>query len=353
MGRNDDDALSWPAMERAHFRIGFAGFGHVGRALARLLVDRRDELETRHGLTFETVLLASARRGALVSPGGIDLEAAQRDGWSSSVNLLQGLAEAPIDLLFEVTPLEPKTGEPALSHVRAALLRGISVVTANKGPVAAAARDLFAIAQRTGAGFRFESCVADCMPVFNLVEAAVPVGRIVRCRGVLNSTSNHVLGAVARGLPAQEAVVEMQRLGLAEADPSHDLDGWDQAVKIVILANVLMGRRLKTTDVERSAVASIDPGWLRSEVRSGRTVRLVAEAGLEGPARVHAVALAPGDFLASLRGFSLGLTLDTELAGAINVSSVEPHVEQTAYGMLADFVAIRQGRRLVPAALSS
>ena len=335
-------------MERAHFRIGFAGFGHVGRALARLLVDRRDELETRHGLTFATVLLASARRGALVSPGGIDLEAALRDGWSSSVNLLQGLAEAPIDLLFEVTPLEPKTGEPALSHVRAALLRGVSVVTANKGPVAAAAGDLFAIARRTGAGFRFESCVADCMPVFNLVEAAVPVGRIMRCRGLLNATSNHVLQAVALGRPPHEAVAEMQRLGLAETDPSHDLDGWDQAVKIVILANVLIGRSLRPADVERTPLTAVDPAWLRAEARAGRTVRLVAEVSLDGPARVRPEGMIPGDFLASLRGVSLGLTLDTELAGTINVSSVEPHVEQTAYGMLADLVAIRQGRRLVP-----
>src|SRR5262249_54420900 len=90
-----NDALEWPAMERAHFRLGFAGFGHVGRALARLLVDRREEIERRYGLTFTTTLLASARRGALVSPGGIDLEAALRDGWSSSLSLLQALATAP------------------------------------------------------------------------------------------------------------------------------------------------------------------------------------------------------------------------------------------------------------------
>ncbi len=338
-------------MDRRHFRLGFAGFGNVGRALARLLLARRDELEKRHGLTFEVTLLASARRGTLVEPGGIDLDAALRDGWSSSGRLPDALGIAPVDLLFEATPLEPKTGEPALSHVRTALERGISVVTANKGPVAVAARDLFAIAQRTGAGFRFESAVADCMPVFNLVEAAVPVGRIVRCRGVLNSTSNHVLQAVTLGRPAHEAVAEMQRLGVAEADPSHDLDGWDQAVKIVILANVLMGRDLKPADVERTPLASVDPAWLRAEARAGRTVRLIADVALAGPARVRPEGMAPGDFLASLQGVSLGLTLDTELAGTINVSSVEPHVEQTAYGMLADMVAIRQGRRLVPTPL--
>ena len=335
-------------MERVHYRLGIAGFGNVGRALARLLLTRRGELEARHGLTFEVTLLASARRGALVETAGIDLEAALRDGWSSTKKLPEGIERAPLDVLFEVTPLEPRTGEPALTHVRRALERGISVVTANKGPVALAARELFALAGRTGAGFRFESAVADCLPVFNLVESALPVGRIVRCRGVLNSTSNHVLQAVARGQSAGAAVAEMQRLGIAEADPSHDLDGWDQAVKIVILANVLMGRGLTPADVERTPVASVDAAWLRGEASAGRTARLIADVSLEGPARVRAEGMAPGDFLASLRGLSLGLTLTTELAGTIHVGIVEPHVEQTAYGLLADLVAIRQGRRILP-----
>ena len=235
--------------------------------------------------------------------------------------------------------------------MRAALGRGVSVVSANKGPIALAARELFRIARKTGAGLRFESAVADCMPVFNLVEAALPVGRLLRFRGVLNSTSNHVLQAIAQGRPAEAAIGEMQRLGLAEADPSHDLDGWDQAVKVVILANVLMGRDLTPAAVERTPVAAVDPGWLQTEEGGGRTVRLVAEVGPEGPARVYPASLSRGDFLASLRGVSLGLTIETELAGTINVSCVEPHVEQTAYGMLADVVAIARGRLMIPTPL--
>ena len=335
-------------MENRHFRLGFAGFGNVGRALARLLVARRDELAGRCGLTFEVTLLASARRGVWVDSAGIDLERALRDGWSEPSRLIEAIASAQIDLLFEATPLNPHSGEPALSHTRAALGHGVSVVTANKGPVAFAGRELSATALAHGAGFRFESAVADCMPVFNLFEAAVPVGRILGFRGVLNSTSNYVLQAIARGETADVAVHEMQRRGFAETDPSHDLDGWDQAVKAVIVANVLMGRDLQPADVERTPISAVDPGWLRDQTRSGRTVRLLAEAAAEGPARVRAAALKEGEFLASLRGFSLGLTLDTELAGTINVGSVESGVEQTAYGMLADLVAIRRGRLLIP-----
>jgi len=336
-------------MEILLVRLGFAGFGNVGRALARLLLDRRAEFEETHGLAFVVTLLASARRGALIDPGGIDLDRALREGWSAPHRLLEAIDQAPIDVLFEATPLDAVAGEPALAHVRAALDRGISVVTANKGPVAFGVRDLLERARRSGAGFRFESAVADCLPVFNLFEAAFPVGRLRRFRGVLNSTSNHVLQAIARGGDAASAIAEMQRRGLAEADPSHDLDGWDQAVKAVILTNVLMGRDLRPADVARTALSQVDPAWLRAEEGAGRTVRLLAEAERDGPPSVRAVPLERGDFLASLHETSLGISFEIEAAGTINVSSIEPGVEQTAYGMLADLVAIRQGRLTVPA----
>jgi homoserine dehydrogenase len=318
-----------------HWRLGFAGFGHVNRALARLLITRRDELLSRAGLSFSVTLVSSARRGAWVDASGIDLEHALEHGWSSPDPLLDRIPTAPIDLLFEGTPLDPQRGEPATTHARAALERGVSVVSANKGPVAFAARQLVAIAGRTGAGFRYESAVADCLPIFDLVEVALPVGRVTAFQGVLNSTSNFVLQAVVRGRTEQEAVREARRLGVAEADPSHDLDGWDQAVKAVILANLLMGRDLRPADVERVPFAAIDPQWVRAEERSGRSVRLVAAGGPKGPVRTGPVSLESGSFLGTLGAGSIGI--------------LEPRVEQTAYGMLSDLVAIHQGRRILPA----
>ena len=335
-------------MRGEHWRLGFAGFGNVNRALARLLLERRDELERRHGLTFDVTFVASARRGALAQPDGIDLAAALADGWSGRPGTAAAIETAPIDLLFEATPLDPRAGEPATTHVRTALQRRVAVVTANKGPVAFAARELLDLARRHHTGFRFESAVADCMPVFNLVEAALPIGAVTGFEGVLNSTSNHVLQAVSRGARLEDAVAEMRRLGLAEADPSHDLDGWDQAVKAVILANVLLGRDLRPADVERVPLSAVDLEWVRAEERSGRTVRLACRGGPEGPVRVGPKSFEPRSFLASLRGGSLGLSLETDLAGTIQVASVEPHVEQTAYGMLADLVAIHQGRLTMP-----
>ena len=332
------------------WRIGFAGFGNVNRALFRMLESRREELRARHGLRFRVTMIATRRLGAIVDAGGIDAAAAA-GAWRGGPETLAAVREAPIDLLFEGTTLDPRTGQPATDHVRAALERGVSVVSANKGPLAFAARDLLRLARARGAGFRFESAVADCLPIFDLCEVAVPAGRVTAYRGVLNSTSNLVLQAMTRGVPMAEAVKDAQARGIAEAEPSHDLDGWDQTVKAVILSNVLFGLDLRPADVERTPLDAVDPGWVRAEERAGSTVRLAASGEAGGAARVGPLSFPAGSFLASLAGGSLGIEIETEMAGTLRVAGVDPGVEHTAYGMLSDLVAIHLGRRLIPTPL--
>ena len=327
------------------------GFGNVNAALLRLMEARREELRRRHGIEFVVTFAATRRRGALSDPGGLDAADLLDRPWAGAQEPASALAAAPIDLLFEGTTLEPRTGEPATTHVREALARGVSVVTANKGPVAFAARPLLLLARGGKLGFRFESAVADCLPVFDLVETALPVGRVRAFRGVVNATSNLVLEAVARGEDLDAAVRAAQAQGIAEADPSNDLDGWDQAAKAAILANVLCGRDLRPVDVERTPVSAVDREWLRAETGAGRVVRLAASGSESGPARVAAVSMAPGEFLATLGRGSLGLILETDVAGEFRVANTSPGVEQTAFGMLTDFVAIHQGRLFVPGPL--
>lgn len=333
------------------WRIGFAGFGNVNRALLRLLAGRRDELRARHGLEFRVTLVATRSRGALVDEAGIDPGKALAGGWSGGAATLEAIQTAPLDLLFEATPLDPLTGEPATSHVRTALVRSVAVVSANKGPLAFAARDLLRLSRSTGVGFRFESAVADCVPVFDLFEVALPLGAVTGFEGVLNATSNLVLDAVLRGASLGDAVRDAQRQGIAEADPAHDLDGWDQAVKAVIVANVLLGADVRPADVERTPVSAVDLDWAQAERNSGRVVRLTASYRRGGPARVSARALDAGTFLATLEGGSLGIMLETELAGRMQSACTDAGVAHTAYGMLTDLVAIHQGRLRVPSPL--
>jgi homoserine dehydrogenase len=166
---------------------------------------------------------------------------------------------------------------------------------------------------------------------------------------VLNSTSNLVMQAMARGVPMSEAVQDAQARGIAEADPAHDLDGWITPSRRSSWATS-RSARICVRPTQRTPLDAVDLDWLRAEERAGSTVRLAASGDARGAARVGPLSFPAGSFLASLAGGSLGIEIETEMAGTLRVSGVDPGVEHTAYGMLSDLVAIHQGRRVVPRA---
>jgi homoserine dehydrogenase len=169
--------------------------------------------------------------------------------------------------MIEVTPLEPATGEPAISHIRAAFSRGVHVITANKGPIAHAYAALRDQALRAGVLFRFESTCMDGAPVFNMVRQNLPGVEILGFTGVLNSTSKIVVEAMRHGRTMEEGIQEARRLGIAEADASFDIDGWDSAAKTAALANVLMDARLTPMDVDRRGIGRLTPERVPGEPR--------------------------------------------------------------------------------------
>lgn len=320
-------------------RLALFGFGHVGRALARLLIDKRDQLPLR------VTAIVTARHGALVVPVGIDLDDAVRRERFEDIDL--PIAELPADVLVEMTTLDARTGEPALTHIRAALAAGMHVVAANKGPLAVAFHELHALAPARERILRYEATLADCLPVFNLARAALPLSRIRALRGIVSSTCNHVLSAGARGATLDEALAEARRLGIAEADPTNDLDGHDAAAKAAILANGLMGADIRAADVRRDRIDERAVAAARAAVEIGDRVRPLVEvartddgvtAGF-GPRRVS-----PDDPLFAVDGFSMALELDTDLAGRLVVQLHEPRVEQTAYAILTDLLDIVASR---------
>ncbi|MCZ7544598.1 MAG: hypothetical protein M5R40_14235 [Anaerolineae bacterium] len=168
--------------------------------------------------------------------------------------MLAFIRACPADLIFEATWLDPHAGQPATDYVRAALRAGRHVVTANKGPVAFAYRELRDQARAHDVGFFFESTVMDGAPVLGVAREGLPGCHVTRIRGVLNSTTNAMLCRMEEGLSYEAALAEMQAAGLAEADPTLDVDGWDSAVKTVVLANVAMGADLRPADVAREGI---------------------------------------------------------------------------------------------------
>ena len=338
-------------------RLLLAGFGNVGRTLAAILL-RRGDHPGLAGLDVSVVAITTGSHGALARPGGIDLAAAL-DGYGrlggfvpgdpdhASLTTLEAAAELDYDVLVEMTPLTVAArGEPAISHVRAALSRGRHVVSCNKGPVAWAYRSLDALARRAGRAFLHEAAVMDGVPVFNLARCCLPGATVHGFEGILNSTTNVVLAALERGASMDDAVAEARRLGVAEADPSADLEGWDAAVKVAALANVLMDGELAPEAVAREAVGADTASRARAAAAAGRRVKVVCEASRDGgrvTGRVALRELGPGDPFALVEGTGSALRLFTDLPGRMVVTEEHPDLFTTAYGAIADLLAIRDG----------
>ena len=338
-------------------RIALVGFGNVGRRFAKRLRGPYARALKTEGARPRVTGIATAGHGIAVDGRGIDLgralrlvtnarslEALHRGPRVADVRAF--IARVPADVIVEITPLDPRRGQPAVDHVRWALARGRHVVTANKGPVAFAHRRLRALAARKGRLFLHEGAVMDGAPVFNLVERCLPGTRILGFRGTLNSTTNLVLSRMEEGLTASAAVKEAQTLGIAEADPRHDLEGWDAAVKGCAIANGLMGAAVRPSQVRRLGITGLTGLHARRAGRAGTRLRLVVRGVRQG--RRVRVSVGPervplGDPLSGA-GPDAALVLETDTMGEIGVFERGATIDQTAYALLSDIVEIVRRR---------
>jgi homoserine dehydrogenase len=341
-----------------HVRIAMLGFGNVGRALARLLERKRDVLERDFGVTFTVTGIATRSKGLAIDPEGIDLgtalaavaaghniEALHRGGPIADIAAF--IAACPADLVMEATWLNPRDGQPATDYVRAALRAGRHVVTANKGPVAFAYRELMALARQQDRGFFFESTVMDGVPVLGIGREGLLAATVNRVRGVLNSTTNYVLTCLERGVSFEEAVRQAQQIGVAEADPSTDLDGWDAAVKIVVLANVLLGADLRPADVDRTGITGITVAQAQAALAEGKRIKLICEAVRDGGqvrTSVRPLWLPFSDPLSQVSQTSSAVTLEMDTLHHLTIVEGDTDPTTTAFGMLVDMLNILRGR---------
>jgi len=317
-------------------RLALIGYGSVARALAPLL-------RAQHARFPFRITGVHTRHGTVVSPCGVPADPAFGPAAASIEEFLDA---AHADVAVELTALNPATGEPAISHIRAAFARGMHVVTANKGPIAHAYADLRDMAERQHVQFRFESTVMDGAPVFNLVRYNLPAVRVLGFTGALNSTSKLVIEAMERGGSFEDGLALARKLGVAEADSSFDVEGWDSAAKTAALANVLMDARTTPQAVSTRGIARLTPERIAELSRAGKTVRLISRARRNARGitlRVRAEVLDKADVLACVQGTSNVLLLHTDLMGTIGTVSISPGVEQTAYGVFADLVDVVRG----------
>ena len=325
-----------PHCYNRRLKIALIGYGHAGRALARLLRRRRE-------FSFVITGIHTLRHGTAVDPKGL---AAEPVFFTRAASAEEFLDAARADAAVELTTLNPSNGEPAISHVRAAFTRGMHVVTANKGPIAHAYAALRGEAARAGVGFRFESAVMDGAPVFNLWRYAMPGVKVVGFTGALNSTSKIVVETMERGGSFDDGLSAAREMGIAEGDGAFDIEGWDSACKTAALANVLMDAGATPQQVRTRGIAGLTPGRVAEMARQGKTVRLVSRARRNAQGislRVRGEVLDRTDILASPPGTSNIILFHTDLMGTFGTVSIDPTVEQTAYGVFSDLVDLLKG----------
>jgi len=315
-------------------------------------------LHERYGISFRITGIASRRLGWVANPNGLDFEEILR----KATNVAAGgeekkgisppgaeavyahargwLAAANADILFEATSLNVESGQPAVDFIRAALAYGAHAITANKGPIVHAYRALRDLAASKGRRFLFESTVMDGVPIFSLFDQ-LPAVHLKGFHGILNSTTNVILSEMEQGLAFEEALKKAQELGIAESDATHDIDGWDAAVKTAALITVLMDTPIRPDQIHREGIRELTPQAIRTARRDGWAFKLVCRArrttdGVEASvAPEKVVSTQP---MAKIAGSSSYVYFETDIFPGLAITEENPGLYATAYGLLADFI---------------
>ena len=320
----------------------------MARALLRQLISKETELRRKYDLRWRLTGVASRRIGWIANHEGLNpiatLSGHHAAAGHSPHDVREWLERAKADVLFEVSSLNPETGQPAIDHIIAALESGAHAISANKGPLVYGYRELVALAKEKGRQFLYESTVMDGVPIFSIFPLGLPASDLRGFSGVLNSTTNVVLTEVERGKSFDEAIQRAQAMGVAETDPTLDLDGWDSAIKVAVLATVLMNVPVRIGQVQRTGIREIGEEKIRSVRAAGMRYKLVCRAERRGggvDCRVAPELLLATDPMAGLEGTSSAVRFDLDTFG-LSLVEHNPGVDATGYGLLADFVRISQ-----------
>lgn len=346
-------------------RLILAGLGNVGLNFLRLMDSQRALLRERHDLDLRLVAAADSR-GATTNPEGIDpaaLLAHKASGQSAATfsgaphrgegaaaggaaAADAGTASLHIDrvdaeMLLECTPVNLQDGQPGLNLTRAALRKGMRVVLANKGPLALAYRELHDLARAHGGDLRYSACVGGALPTINIGVRDLAGARITKVEAAVNGTCHGILRMMERGVRFDDALAEMQRRGVVEADPALDIDGWDEAIKLVIIANAVLRRPTSLADVSVYGIRELTKKGLQNALQWDRRITLLGVAewnGFDYDLRVEPAALPMDHPVSRMGDDEMGVVYHTDTSGRISAFAEEVDAMPTAAAMLRDVI---------------
>jgi homoserine dehydrogenase len=334
--------------------LAFIGFGTVGRGLADLLLEKKEELKRRYGMEYRIVAISDIKGGSILDDRGIDLRGALRlaETGKSLENLpvqrkglsaIETIRESTSNAIVEVTWTNIVDGEPGYSHIKTALSLGKHVVTTNKGPISLYYHELMNLADENKVKLKFKGTVLSGTPTFNLFDGPLAGCSVCSIRGIVNGTTNFILTEMEKGINYKDALKEAQRLGYAEADPTMDVEGDDAAAKITILSNVLLGANMRPDKVNKKGISSITAEEVLGAKRQGKRIKLIAQAKGKGEAikaEVSPVPLPISDPLTNIMGVTNAITFETDCLGSITIVGPGAGKKPTGYALLTDLISI-------------
>lgn len=338
------------------YNLALIGFGNVGQGLAQILLEHGKTYEDQYGTRIKVVAVSDFQRGSVYNPEGLDLAAllaAVESGSSletvktefSGWNALKTIRESNANVVVEMTYTNLQDGEPAIAHLEAALRAGKHVITTNKGPAALKYQELLALAKANQVEIGVEGTVMSGTPAVNLGMNLLAAAQVTKIQGILNGTTNYILTQMDNGAAYEVALAEAQQLGYAEADPAGDVEGFDAAGKVVILANLLMGVSLKMTDVDRQGITHLtiaDVAAARSAGERWKLIGCIEKVGGQIKASVKPQRIPLAHPLAGVGGATNAITFSTAILGDVTLIGPGAGRLQTGYAVLVDLLDIHR-----------
>ena len=329
--------------------LAILGFGFVGRAFVQMLVDKKDVLED-FGIDARIVGVSDMFQGAAFDKAGLDMAAliaSKKEkgglgavpGGQESADNDRLLDASGAHMLVEVSFTNPEDGEPARSFCNRAAKNGLKIITTNKGPTAFGMEE---IETANPGSFGYEGSVMAGTPVISFVEKCLPGATVTKFRGILNGTSNYILGQMEQGTALDAAVKDAQVKGYAEADPTADIEGFDVMMKVIIMSSVLFGKRIGPHDVNRSGITGITQDMIADAAKNGKKWKLIG-SGVPNPdgsytAKVGVELLDSSDVLYGISGATNAIAITTQELGDIMVAGPGAGLSETAYALFADLL---------------
>jgi homoserine dehydrogenase len=332
------------------------GFGNVGQAFVRLLLQKQAEYQRMRHLDIRLVGIVTGRHGMAYDAEGLPLAACLELAAQNKrltplhkgqicADPLEFIKTFPADIVLETSPTRLEHGQPAISYLKAALTTGKHIVTANKGPVVHAFDELQALAKAASRKFYFEATVMDGAPLFAMLRSGFPGAQITGFSGILNSCTNLLLERMSAGESLEDAVAYAQSIGIAETDPIGDIDGWDAAIKLAALLTIVMGIPTKPQEIQREGIGGLSPHHIAEAARQGKRWKLICTAerkGNEVAARVSPQMVSVDSPFYAVNGTNSFILVHSDVLPAVGLLECEPGPHTTAYGLLADVLNIAE-----------